>query len=169
MATEIGTTGQPSGGKRLRTRQHALRIVLPVLFTAAFLGVELYVWITMSDAFLGRALFAFIGLVIVAWWYRSALLPIVVWYYTIYTIDARGVHVRRGVFKAELEDIPLRLVGTTKIEKYTFGNGKLTVTATTGGATLVLDNMPRVGRAKDLLDDLAEAEGKVTQLVRERE
>ena len=99
-------------------RQHSRMIWLPAVFTAVFVALLLWIWITMSGNFWGRALFWCVVLLVVGPWVASGLRPFLRWYGMRYAFTNRRVIVRQGVFNPRLVSIQFVRVNNAIVDRH---------------------------------------------------
>jgi hypothetical protein len=110
-------------------RQQSRTIWLPVVFTAIFVSLIAWIWITMSGNFWGRALFWAVILVVIGPWFSSGVRPFLRWYGTTYAFTNRRVMIRQGVFNPRHVDIQFVGINNAIINRHgldgLFGSGTL--------------------------------------------
>jgi hypothetical protein len=110
-------------------RQQSRTIWLPVVFTAIFVALTAWIWITMSGNLWGRALFWAVILVVIGPWFSSGVRPFFRWYGTTYAFTNRRVMIRQGVFNPRHVDIQFVGINNAIIDRHgldgLFGSGTL--------------------------------------------
>jgi hypothetical protein len=110
-------------------RQQSRTIWLPVVFTAVFVALISWIWITMNGNFLGRVLFWAVILVVIGPWFTSGVRPFLRWYGTTYAFTNRRVMIRQGVFNPRHVDIQFVGINNAIIDRHgldgLFGSGTL--------------------------------------------